>query len=141
MVSAAIAYACGPRPQSGGAQARKQGAAATQTLTSALQVSVSDHVELAFRVTNAAARPIEVNFPSGHTHDFVVTDTMGRELWKWSTGRLFTQSMQNRVLEREETLSYRAAWDPGPRKGTFLAVVSLNSENHPLEQRVRFSVP
>ena len=141
LAAAAMVYACGPRPQAaGGTQARK-GGASQHALTSSLGVNVTDRVQLDFRITNGLPRAVEVNFPSGHTHDFTVTDTTGREIWKWSEGRAFTQAMQNRVLQRDETLSYHAAWNPGSRRGTFLAVVSLNSNNHPVEERVRFIVP
>ena len=98
-------------------------------------------MRLDFRVTNGAARAVELSFPTGHTHEFVVTDTTGREVWKWSDGRLFTQVMQSRVLDHSESADYQAAWEPGSQHGTFVAVVTLRSENHPMEQRVTFQVP
>lgn len=140
LVAASLVYACGPRPPASETQARRQGNG-PQGLVSSLDVSVRNGVQLAFQVTNGAARKVELNFPSGHTHDFVVLDSIGREIWKWSEGRLFTQAMQNKVLGRDESVSWQADWDPGSRHGTFLAVVSLRSENHPMEQRVQFTVP
>lgn len=135
-----VLYACGPRPPAQETHVRKPGNTA-QSLTSALNVSVKGKVQLAFTVTNGTARAVELNFPTGHTHDFVVTDTAGRELWKWSEGRLFTQAMQNKVIDRGSTVAYEAGWNPGNLHGTFLAVVSLNSDNHPIEQRTRFEIP
>jgi len=58
-----------------------------------------------------------------------------------SDGRMFTQSLQNRVLEANETLTYEAKWKPASMHGTYVAVASLMSENHPLEQRIEFDVP
>jgi hypothetical protein len=140
LAAASLVYACGPRPPANEAQARRKGEA-PKGLVASLDVTVNGRVRLDFEVLNGAERKVELNFPSGHTHDFVVEDSLGREVWKWSDGRLFTQSMQNKVLGRDESVEYGAEWNPGSRHGTFFAVVSLRSENHPLEQRIQFSVP
>lgn len=140
LISAAFTYACGPRPPVGEAQARKPGAGA-RALASSLNVAVGKEVDLNFLLTNGETRKVELSFPSGQTHDFVVLDALDREVWRWSTGRIFTQAMQNQVLEQNESLTYRASWDPGDRHGTYVAVVSLNSATHPVEQRMRFDLP
>ena len=70
-----------------------------------------------------------------------VMDSAGREVWRWSDGRIYTQSLQSRVLESTESFSYSAAWKPEALHGNFVAVAYLKSENHPLEQRVAFSLP
>ncbi len=110
-------------------------------IASSFDVRLDREVNFAFHVTNNAERRLELTFPSGQTYDIVVQDVVGREVWRWSEGRLFTQALQNHILESNETLSYEAAWNPSTAHGTFVAVASLRSENHPLEQRVRFSIP
>ena len=65
----------------------------------------------------------------------------GREVWRWSEGRMFTQTLQNHILERDETVSYGAQWRPDALHGSFVAVASLRSENYPIEQRVHFVLP
>ncbi len=140
LTAAAFLYACGPRPANNEAHARKP-AAGSQSLASSLDVSVTDGVKLAFHVTNEASKRVEVAFPSGLTHEFEVQDTLGRVMWRWSEGRLFTQAMQNRILERDETMTWQADWTPPDLHGDYVAVVSLKSTNHPIEQRVRFTLP
>ncbi len=134
------AYACGPRPPVAESNARKP-ESGSRSLTSSFNVSVTDEVNLAFAVRNEAARTVEVSFPSGLTHDFEIQDSLGRVMWRWSEGRLFTQSMQNRVLGSDESLAYKADWAPENLHGEFVAVVSLKSNSHPIERRVRFSIP
>ena len=144
LASAAIAYACGPRGHASESPARQQSRATAKGLEASLKVSIdsaADQIRLALRLTNSDPRHLELRFPNGQTHDFVVLDTTGREIWKWSEGRLFTQSMQSRVLDRNESVTYAADWDPGSLQGTYVAVVSLRSENHPVEQSVRFEIP
>jgi hypothetical protein len=138
--AALVTYACGPRPPVGEANARKP-ESGSRSLTTDVNVSVTEGVSLALRVKNAASRKVEVAFPSGLTHDFEVQDTVGRVVWRWSDGRLFTQAMQNRVLDRDESITYEADWSPKDLHGQYVAVISLRSSSHPVEQRVRFSVP
>jgi hypothetical protein len=110
-------------------------------VASALDVRVGKDIRFFLRVTNHAEKRVELTFPSGQTHDIVVLDTIGREVWRWSDGRIFTQALQNRVLGSSETVSYAGAWAPERRGGTYVAVASLRSENYPVEQRVRFTLP
>ena len=110
-------------------------------LEASLKVSVEDPVRLSLQLTNSDPRHLELRFPNGQTHDFVVLDTAGREVWKWSEGRIFTQAMQSRVLDRNESVTYSAECDPGSLQGTYVAMVSLRSENHSVEQRVTFEIP
>jgi hypothetical protein len=138
LIAGAIAYACSPRTH--GAEPARGNAASGPAVASSLNVKVNDGVAFAFHVTNHASRRLELTFPSGQTHDIAVLDSLGRVVWKWSDGRLFTQSFQNKVLEANQTLTYQASWTPPPT-GKFTAVASLKSENHPLEQRVAFSLP
>lgn len=140
LVFAALVYACGPHSRTSDAST-KHNASGGRDIASSLGVEVSDQVAFAFHVTNNAARRIELMFPSGRTHDIVVLDSTGREVWRWSEGRLFTQALQTRTLESSETLTYEAAWTPGEQQGTFTVVASLLSQNHPLERRIEFAVP
>jgi hypothetical protein len=153
LCAAALVFACGPRPHS---DATATATAATTTapvpkkkahgpsgplLATSLDVSVKEGVNLAFHITNSSGKALELTFPTGQTHDFAVLDSAGREVWRWSAGRLFTQALRNRVLDAGETATYDVRWDTGARRGTFTAVATLKSDSHPVESRVEFSVP
>jgi hypothetical protein len=140
VLSAALAFACGPRARSNEATTHAKGTPG-QPVGSMLDVRIEDGVVFALRVTNDASKSLELTFPDGQTHDIVVLDANGREVWRWSKGRLFTQALQNRVLAQSETASYEGEWSPRDTHGTFTAVASLRSENHPIEQRVQFTLP
>jgi hypothetical protein len=110
------------------------------TIAASLDVKVADDVKFSFHVTNSSAKRVELRFPSGQTHDLVVLDTQGREVWRWSQGRMFTQSMQNKILGVSDTLTFTETWHPD-HAGTYTAVASLLSQNYPTEQRAEFSLP
>ena len=142
--SAVLAYACGPRTHNESIAldepTRGTRATASMPLATTLAVKVDDEVTFDFAVINEGKKKLEVDFADGRTHDLVVLDSLGREVWRWSEGRFFTQAMQNRVLRTSDALRYEEAWDE-PTPGKYVAVATLASRNYPAEQRVEFTVP
>jgi hypothetical protein len=142
LVCAAIVFACAPRVGRGNADAETSAAARTQRASAApvgdsldatlIHAAGDRAATFAFVVTNVGERT-EVRFPSGRTHEFVVLDERDREVWRSSTGRLFTQALQTRQLRTGSTLRYEARWKDA-RPGTYRVIATLNSDTHP--QRV-----
>lgn len=96
-------------------------------------------VRFAIEVANDSRKNVELDFPDGRTHDFIVLDEAGREVWRWSTGRMFTQGMQNHLLGAHDAVVYAERWRP-KTKGHFTLVAQLHSENYPVRQRVEFAL-
>jgi len=141
---AVLAFACGPRPHGDSvterSTVRRSATVDARTpLSPSLDVSVEDGVRFAFHVTNEGSKKLELRFPDGRTHDVIVLDSIGREVWRWSDGRLFTQAVQNRVVRGSDSLQFEEAWKNAP-PGTYTAVATLASVNFPVEQRAQFTV-
>ena len=156
----ATAVACGVRPPHTAEQAlalpafgpARHGAAkhpapsaarrrVADTVDAALAVAANAraaHFELA--VFNTGDHRVEVNFPDGRTRDFAVYDAAGREVWRWSRGRLFTQVMQNKPIAAHDSTRYAEEWT-APAPGRYTVVAELRSENHPLRRAAAFVVP
>ena len=97
---------------------------------------------LTLRVVNLNDRQLEINFPSGQTYDFVVLDSAGTEVWRWSKGRMFTSSLQNMLVAAHDTLSFEEEWDPRhAHAGRYVARATLRSSNFPVQQRAAFVLP
>jgi hypothetical protein len=111
------------------------------TVASELTLTVGEKIEFNFRVTNNTKKYVEIRFPSGKTHDFVVLDSLDREVWRWSSGRMFTQVLKNKVMRAQESIAFEESWKSPAEGGTFTAVALLSSRNYPLEERVQFVVP
>ena len=141
LCAAALSFACGPRSR-GDAPAVRDHAAAVPgaPLAPTLVVAVGDEVRFDFTVTNVGRSAAEVTFPDGRTHDVVVLDAEGREVWRWSTGRLFTQAMQAHVVRAGDALAYGAEWER-PAPGRYTAVATLASTDFPVTHRTEFVVP
>lgn len=141
----AAVIACGPGPRSGPAADSPASAASDagrgERIASSLNVSVGEDVRLALHITNVSPEPVEIQFASGQTHDFAVLDSTGREIWRWSEGRMFTQATHSQSLDSAETLTYEERWTPSSAAGRFTVIGRLVSTNRPVEQRLEFSLP
>ena len=154
LCAGALAFACGPRSRSEASTTTLATAAPTnpavvhrkktdQTrLSSNFGVKVEPQaVRFALNVTNVGEKRVELAFPSGQTYDFVVSDTLGREVWRWGTGRLFTQNLQNKLLGEGDSMAVNERWEPSQLHGKYVAVATLHSSNYPIQERVEFVLP
>jgi hypothetical protein len=112
------------------------------TLASALGVTVDgENVQFELKVTNPGQRKVELTFPSGQTYDVVVYDAAGGEVWRWSTGQMFTQALRNKPLDAHESLSLDATWKHPAIHGSLVAVATLTSTNYPSTAKATFALP
>ena len=156
--AALVAFACGPRSHSDPAAVAstktakqaaktvahtrrgKDGPVREPKLDSRLNVDVhANEVRFALNVANVGTKYAELSFPTGKSYDFVVVDSLGREVWHWSSGRIFTQGVQNKQLDTGDAMSVAEAWKP-LQAGRYTAIATLNSSNFPQEQRAEFVV-
>ena len=152
----AIALACGPRAHNDAAAPTKTRTVAAHTpvqapavtknqkpqVTARLAVDTRDaSVHFALHVLNATKKRVELTFPSGQRYDFVVADSIGRELWRWGAGRMFTQVLRNTPLGGGESLDIEETWrDAVLPPGRYTARAVLASENYPLAEEIEFTV-
>jgi len=92
-------------------------------------------------VKNNTRKMLELQFPNGQTHDFVVKDFAGKEIWRWSEGRMFTSAMRSETLKGKDETSFEESWNTEGQHGSFTAVAILKSNNFPIETSVQFMLP
>jgi hypothetical protein len=110
-------------------------------IDSRLNVTVDPRaIHFVLGVTNVGKKHVELTFRSGQSYDFVVVDSIGREVWRWSNGRMFTQGVQNKQLSTGDSMRAKETW-ASPQPGRYTAIAILNSTNFPTEQRADFVVP
>jgi Intracellular proteinase inhibitor len=160
---ATLSYACGPRTRSdasyvapvisqqgfalasiAGARVRSASTREKTLKNESIKLTTSfdvaqqqDAVHFELRVTNTTGKRVELTFASGQAYDFIVVDSVGREVWRWADGRVFTQSVQNKLLGKGEGITISEKWSPA-RPGKYAAIALLRSTNYPLQQRVEF---
>ena len=91
-------------------------------------------------IKNEGKKHVELAFPNGQEYDFAVVDGRGKEVYRWGSGRMFTQSRQNRMLDGGDTMRIEESASPALAPGSYVAVATLNSSNYPVQQRVPFSL-
>jgi hypothetical protein len=155
----AVAYACGPRTHSEATtqtasltlasvtpsfaqqgSARETRTKSELTATVYVRTNVSP-MRLKLHVLNTSKKRLELTFPSGQTHDFAILDTAGREVWRWASGRMFTQSVRNKLLGGGEAMEFEeAVGSLNLTPGRYIVRATLASQNYPITQAVEFTV-
>ena len=156
LVAGAVAFACGPRPNTEASTPPVAANAKPATvapkrhrqphgarLDPALAVirEQGGVVRVALVAVNSGDKALELTFPDGQTHDVAILDAAGHEVWRWSEGRLFTQSVRTKALGSHDTATFGERWNPEGKHGTFVAVATLHSSNYPVERRAQFVLP
>lgn len=159
LAGAALALACGPRSHTEASSrgvtsahasigdvatatraARAKRATRDGDLVPSLRVTAQDGVVLfALDVENAGRKTVELHFPNGQTHDFVVHDAAGRVVWQWADGRMFTQAHRTEVIAGGDTLRVEERWT-APAGGRYTVTAIVRSSNFPVEQQAAFTV-
>jgi hypothetical protein len=163
LCTGAVVFACSPRsdneaklPQSARtsvasapttpAAPRQQGSplATSQKSPVAAQIHVRSseaNIRFSLRVVNTSKKRLEITFPSGQTYDFVVLDSVGREMWRWGSDRMFTQALRNKPLGAGETLDFEETLKALPLPpGRYVARATLTSANYPLTEQTEFTI-
>ena len=101
----------------------------------------AERLRFSLSVRNNTGKMLELRFPDGQTHDFVVKDFAGKEIWRWSEGRMFTSAMRSETIKGKGETMFSESWDTKGQHGSFTAVAILKSDNFPIESTVQFVLP
>ncbi len=140
LCAASVAFARGTSSHKETLAASSANRNSKSTLTSTFSVNSNHGVEFKLDVRNNTVHMVELRFADGRTHDFVVQDESGKEVWRWSSERMFTQAIQNQLVKGKETATFSEDWDAKNMHGKFTAIAMLKSDNHPIEERVDFEL-
>lgn len=67
-------------------------------------------VPFTLSVTNRGDERATLFFSSGQKFDLAIIDQAGKEIWRWSRGRLFTMAIEELALEKDEEVSLKILW-------------------------------
>jgi hypothetical protein len=74
-------------------------------------------IRLRLTLRNPSEHEVALSFTSGRTHDAVVVDRAGREVWRWSEGRQFTQVLSEIQLRPGAASHFELVCDPSETGG------------------------
>jgi intracellular proteinase inhibitor BsuPI len=85
-------------------------------------------VRLTIRLVNNAGKQTALTFPTSQKYDFWVT-AGGREIWRWSSGRMFTQDVTHQELEGQTGTAFAESWTAA-EMGKLVAHAQLKAETY-----------
>ncbi len=98
----------------------------------------SDQVQFSYVVRNQAEEPVDLTFTSGQTAD-VVVQADDEEVWRWSEGQMFTQTIETRTLDPGASITTELTWeDPVP--GSYTAEATLAARERTAPTAAAFQV-
>lgn len=99
-------------------------------------------IRLALHVVNTTKKRLELTFPSGQLYEFVILDSLDREVWRWGKGRMFTQTVRNKLLSGGDTMNLEETWAPSATvaPGRYTARGVLTSQNYPVVRQAEFTI-
>ncbi|MEP7000854.1 MAG: BsuPI-related putative proteinase inhibitor [bacterium] len=104
-------------------------------------VKVEPHtLHFALKLTNDSKSNVELSFPNGQQYEFTVLDSVGREVYRWGEGRMFTQSVQNKQIDGDQTMRIDESAAMTLPHGKYVAVATLRSSNFPMKQSSAFEL-
>jgi hypothetical protein len=150
LCAGAVALACGSLTRNDASVAQAKGTrhsksessiAGTPKVNGDFAVHVEPHaLRFALNLTNESKKHVELNFPNGQEYDFIVLDANGREVYRWGQGRMFTQSLQNKMLDGGTTMRIDERAETTLPQGKYVAVATLRSSNYPITQSSSFEL-
>ncbi len=89
-------------------------------------------------VRNQGTEPVALEFKSGQ-HVEVTVAAEDAEIWRWSDGRMFTQSLETEQLDPDEAVRYPCTWDT-PSPGQYRVTAELTATNASLTERTDLTI-
>lgn len=82
------------------------------------RVKLGNKLALTLSVENTDSETHELSFNSSQRFDFWLEDSSGREVWRWSDGRVFAQMLETIDIKLGESISYAEDWPLMDSNGT-----------------------
>jgi intracellular proteinase inhibitor BsuPI len=77
-----------------------------------LATPTPDGFQIVMVVINVSDKILPFRFGSGQTYDFLIHDAVsGKEVWKWSSGNLFTQVVRSDSIRAQGKWQFEVTWN------------------------------
>jgi hypothetical protein len=64
-------------------------------------------VDVTLNVMNRGTVPAQLTFPTAQRYDVLIHDAQGRQVWRWSDGKMFAQVLGEETIQPGRRLVYR----------------------------------
>ncbi|HVE92747.1 MAG TPA: BsuPI-related putative proteinase inhibitor [Actinomycetota bacterium] len=124
---AALAFcSCASSGAPVGGDQRRVGSVTVTLRVDPSRVKLGRSVRLTLGLQNVSGQAQTLRFASGQKYDFWATRD-GREVWRWSKDRVFTQAEQSQELQGQTGAHFSESWTPG-QAGTYEVMAEFAAE-------------
>jgi hypothetical protein len=74
-------------------------------------------VDVSLTIRNTGPAPVTWSFANAQRFDLIVYNDDCREIWRWSRGRMFAQSLGSATIAPGGIITYRIRWDQRDQAG------------------------
>ena len=75
-------------------------------------------ITMVLTIRNRTDTPQALTLPSAQTYDCTVSTAAGKEIWRWSKGRMFAQVLTKMTFSPGESKSFKVTWDRSRSDGS-----------------------
>ena len=72
---------------------------------------VDELVSFSLEISNTQDKTLKLFFPTSKIYDFTVYDEGGKEVYRWSGNKLFTQVVTRVILKPQEVREFNLEWE------------------------------
>jgi len=72
---------------------------------------VDELVSFSLEISNTQDKTLKLFFPTSKIYDFTVYDESGKEVYRWSGNKLFTQVVTRVILKPKEVRKFNLEWE------------------------------
>ncbi|HEY3375552.1 MAG TPA: BsuPI-related putative proteinase inhibitor [Candidatus Aquicultor sp.] len=98
-------------------------------------VRPGQRLKVTLNVLNTASQVRELTFNTGQKYDLLIKEKEGRNVWRWSAGKMFSQMIETVRLGPGKSVSYEAEW-PGTgslerplKPGTYTVTANITAND------------
>lgn len=82
---------------------------------------LGEPISITLSLTNCAENDVRLFYPDSQRYEFIVKDEEGKEVWRWSQDKDFTQGEGDETFEPGEDITYNEVWDQRGQDGEQLS--------------------
>jgi hypothetical protein len=98
-------------------------------------------IQVSLEVSNKSQVAIHLSFPTSQRYDLSLEDETGKEIWRWSQGRLFLQMMGEEVLKPStDGPRFRETIAAPAIPGSYKLSAWISSKDRPLKATISLRV-
>ncbi len=79
--------------------------------------ALGEPISITMTLKNCGDNVVQLYYPDGERYDFFAQNESGVEVWRWSDGKTFEQSLGELQMAVEEEVVYTETWDQSDSKG------------------------